>query len=596
MTGRASEPGYPPALTGMRGSTDAAYAAGHAIRDGARFDVRDLPVEEEADLVVVGAGISGLSAAWFFRRARPDASVLLLDNHDDFGGHARRNEFRVDGRLLIGYGGSESLQSPKTLYGQIPMELLTSLGVDLDRLQAGFDETLYPSLGLSRGVFFPREAFGVDRLVTGDPMRMVDDDIPPDRMNERPIQAFLSDVPVSTDSRRQLLELFTSERHPFREESDRPLRRSLARMSYRTFLRRYWGLSDEAADTFQGRSHDFYAEGIDAISALAAMETGYPGFASLRLDPDPEATAEMDDPYTFHFPDGNATIARLLVRSLMPQVAEGDGMEDVLTAAFDYAALDVPGCPVRLRLRSTAVDVRNADGGVDVGYLRNGELHRVHTKSCVLAGYAMMVPAIMPELADPQAAALSGNVKAPIVYVNVAVRNWHPWVRVGVHEVTNPMGFFSRLKLDYPVSLGNYRCARTSDEPTVLHLVHVPSVRSDDLTVRERFRRGRDLLYDLTLADFDERVRDELTRMLAAGGFDAARDIAAITVNRWGHGYAYGGDPVFDPDDDATRPWEIARERVGRVAFANADSAWEAFAHVAIEQGHRAASELLAQR
>jgi spermidine dehydrogenase len=205
----------------------------------------------------------------------------------------------------------------------------------------------------------------------------------------------------------------------------------------------------------------------------------------------------------------------------------------------------------------------------------------------------MMVPAIMPEIADAQAAALSGNVKAPIVYVNVAVRNWHPWVRLGVHEITNPMGFFSRLKLDYPVSLGDYRCARTPDEPMVLHLVHVPSVRSDDLSVRERFRRGRDLLYELTLADFEERVRDELSRMLDVGGFDAVRDIVAITVNRWGHGYAYGGDPVFDPDDDAARPWENARERVGRVAFANADSAWEAFAHVAIEQGHRAVSELL---
>jgi NAD(P)-binding Rossmann-like domain len=293
----------------------------------------------------VGARISGLSAAWFFRRAHPEASIMLLDNHDDFGGHARRNEFVVGDRLLIGYGGSESLQSPRTLYGPSAVELLTALGVDLDRLQAGFDDTLYPSLGLSRGVFFSREAFGIDRLVTGDPMRMVDDDIPPDRMNERPIGAFLAEAPVSDASRAQLLELFTSDRDPFPGESDRAVRYLLERR-------------------------------------------------------------------------------------------------------FDYSALDVPTCPVRLRLRSTAVSVRNANGGVVVGYARNGTLHCVHAKACVLAGYAMTVPAIMPELAESQAAALASNVKAPIAYLNVAVRDWHPWVRLGVHEITNPMGFFSRLKLD----------------------------------------------------------------------------------------------------------------------------------------------------
>ena len=214
----------------------------------------------------------------------------------------------------------------------------------------------------------------------------------------------------------------------------------------------------------------------------------------------------------------------------------------------------------------------------------------------MLAGWAMMVPNIMPELAESQAAALSSSVKAPIAYVNVAVRDWHPWARLGVHEITSPMGFFSRLKLDYPVSIGDYRCPRTPEEPILLHLVHVPAIRSDDLTVRERFRRGRELLYDLTLADFEARVRDELTRMLGEGGFDADRDVAAITVNRWGHGYAYSGDPVFDPNESVGRSRALARSPVGNVSFANSDAAWEAFAHAAIEEGHRAAAELVEVR
>jgi spermidine dehydrogenase len=207
-----------------------------------------------------------------------------------------------------------------------------------------------------------------------------------------------------------------------------------------------------------------------------------------------------------------------------------------------------------------------------------------------------MVPHILPELAAPQAEALSRNVKAPLVYVKVAVRNWHPWVRMGVHEVTNPTGFFSRVKLDYPVSLGGHRAARTPDEPIVLHLVHVPVRPEPGRDVRARLRTARARLYDLRLEDFEERVHDELGRILGPGGFDAARDIAAVTVNRWGHGYSYGVNSLFDPEPDGPWPYEVARAPVGRVAVANADAAWSAYAHVAIDQGFRAASELLAQR
>ena len=128
-----------------------------------------LPIEETYDLVVVGGGISGLAAAWFYRRAKPSARILILDNHDDFGGHAKRNEFTLDGRRIIGYGGSQSLQSPNSLYSPVAKGLLRDLGVDITRFETAFERGLYPSLGLSRGMFFNREAFGRDVLVTGDP-------------------------------------------------------------------------------------------------------------------------------------------------------------------------------------------------------------------------------------------------------------------------------------------------------------------------------------------------------------------------------------------------------------------------------------------
>jgi spermidine dehydrogenase len=583
---------YPPGRTGLRGSHPGSYEVAHAVRDGERFDLAGVPDDEVVDLVVVGAGISGLAAAWAYRRERPDARILVLDNHDDFGGHAKRNEFTVDGRLLLSYGGAESMQSPDSLYGPDAMEVLAALDVDHRRFHRYFDTDLYPSLGLSRGVFFAKEAFGEDRLVTGDPMRMVADDIPIDRMHERTPETFLADVPVSTAARAALLDLWTSTRDPFHGLDADAKRAALGAISYRAYLRTHWGLDDEAADTFQGRPHDFFATGIDAITAWAAMETGYPGFAGLDLPPDPRAAAEMDEPYVYHFPDGNASIARLLVRSLVPPVATGSTMEDVVTARFDYGALDRPGAPVRIRLRSTAVHVENVDGGVRVGVVRDGELACVRGTHAILAGYHMMIPRIMPELPARQGRALRGNVKAPLSYTKVAVRDWRAWIACGVHEITNPMGFFSRLKLDYPVSIGEYAFPSSPHEPMVLHLVHVPTVPHLDLPAREARRRARQLLYDTSFEDFEFHVRDELGRMLGAGGFDPDADIAAITVNRWGHGYAYSGDELHEPDEDRAALLERARARCGNVTFANADAAGTPLTSAAIEQGLRAAREL----
>ena len=187
---------YPPSRTGLRGSHIGSFETAHAIRDGRRFDTDGIAPTDDVDLVVVGAGISGLAAAWFYRQRMPDASILILDNHDDFGGHAKRNEFTVDGRFLLGYGGSEAIQSPEALYGPAAKGLLAGLGVDYHRFERYFDTDLYPSLGLSRGQFFTKEAFGEDVLVTGDPMRMVADDIPADRMNERSPADFIADFPL----------------------------------------------------------------------------------------------------------------------------------------------------------------------------------------------------------------------------------------------------------------------------------------------------------------------------------------------------------------------------------------------------------------
>ena len=584
---------YPPGEKGFRGSQPGSFDVAHAIRDGKRYDLDRVKVGETVDLVVVGAGLSGLAAAWYWRQRRPRARILVLDAHADFGGHAQRNEFEVDGRRLLGYGGSESFQSPSSLWSDGAKALIASLGVDLGRFETAFDRTLYPSLGLARGVFFTREAFGEDKLVTGDPMRMVADDIPPDRMNARPVAEFVGDFPVPAEMRAKLLELYTSNRDPLAGRTLDEKEAILGKTSYRDWLVTHWGLDERTADVFYGRTLDFFAVGTDAVSAHDALDTGYPGFAGVGVARDEDAIKEMEEPYIHHFPDGNASLARLMVRRLVPGVAPGTTMDDIVTAHFDYARLDRPGAPTRIRLDSTAAVVRNRDGGVDVGYVRGGRLARVRAGHCVMAGYHMMIPHLMRELPRRQREAMAQNVKAPLVYVKVAVRNWKPWVTRRVHEIANPMGFYSRVKLDYPVSLGDYRFPRSPDEPMVLHLVHVPTLRAPGIDLRTRLRAARAQLFAMPFDTFENNARDELTRMRGPGGFDASRDIAAITVNRWGHGYSYSGSSLSDQEGDADKIPALARRRAGRVAFANSDAGWDPYAHAAIDQARRAVDELL---
>jgi len=581
---------YPPALTGLRGHHPGSFEAAHELREGKTFTLGRLPIEERYDLVVVGGGISGLAAAWFYRRSfGRRARILVLDNHDDFGGHAKRNEFRLGGRLIIGYGGSESMQSPKALYSAVAKLLIKELGIDIDRFEMAFERGLYPSLNLSRGVFFAREAFGRDVLATGDPQAMVSDDIAPERRNGKPVAAFVAQFPISEDSKAKLIALYDGKSDPLVGKSVEEKLALLKKTSYRDYLIKTCGCAEEVGNCYQGRTLDFYALGIDAIAAADAREAGYPGFDGLGL-PD-TANPELNEPYIHHFPDGNASIARLLVRSLVPGAARGRSMDDIVLARFDYGKLDQPNAPVRIRLESTCVNVRNVRGGVELAYMRAGKLHRVAAKHAVLACFNNIIPHLMPELSAAQKEALRQCVRAPLVYNKVLVRNWHPWVRLGVHEISAPMSFHSRVKLDYPVSLGGYRHARSPDEPMCLHMVHVPVGLNPGLDARTRFRIGRANLLNMEFAGFEARIRDELDRMLGPGGFASARDIAAITVNRWSHGYAYSANSLYEDKEDESIP-TAARQPAGRVTIANSDAQWDAYAHVAIDQAARAVREL----
>jgi spermidine dehydrogenase len=589
----AAAASYPPALTGLRGHHPGSFEIAHAlVQEGKTFSITALPVEEHYDLVVVGGGISGLAAAFFYRRrSGRSARILILDNHDDFGGHAKRNEFRVGARLILGYGGTESLQSPKGLYSNVAKNLLKSLHVDPARFETAFDRELYSSLGLSRGIFFDREAFGRDVLVTGDSTASIADDVRGKHPNTRPIRELVAGFPISSNSKDALIGLYEQTQDPLLGKTSAEKNSILKKISYRDYLLKYCGCSVEVVNCFQGRTLDFFALGCDSVPAFDLMDVGYPGFAGLKLPPR-GPNAEFDEPYIYHFPDGNASIARLLVRALVPDVAPGSSMEDVILAKFDYDMLDRVEHRVRIRLNSTCMHVRNQGNRVDIGYVRHGKLSRVTAKYVVLACFNMVIPYIMPELSESQREALSQNVKAPMLYNKVVIKDWKAWANIGVHDIAAPMSFHSRVKLDYPVSLEAYRHSRRPADPMCLHLCHVAGAPNQGLDARAQFRIGRQSMLEMSFDQIESRIRDELDRMLGPGGFSSERDIAAIAVNRWSHGYSYTSNSLFD-NEDYQATIARARQPVGRVAIANSDSEWSAYTHSAIDAAYRAVHEVL---
>jgi spermidine dehydrogenase len=583
---------YPPALTGLRGAHVGSFEAIHSLRDAEFWDSAAPPVAtgEEYDLIVVGAGISGLAAAHYFRRNRPGARVLILDNHDDFGGHAKRNEFTYKGKTHIGYGGTQSIDSPAP-YSAVAKALITELGVDVGSYASAVERKLYPSLGLKPGFFFDKETFGTDKLVVG---------------SRRDYDAgFIAAAPLTEAAKRDLGRLMTERFDPFPALSPAAKKAALARMSYADFLGKHWKLDPAVVAIFQNSTHDLFGAGIDVVPAQDAHGLDLPGFQGMGLDDAPGPGQNYDairskeaEDYYFHFPDGNATIARLLVRKLIPAAIPGSTASDVVTARADYGALDRPGGAVRIRLKSPVMRVRHLGDAataakVEVVWLNGGTLKSATAHAVILACWHQTIPFLCPELPAAQKEAMAFETKVPLVYTNVMLRDWTAFRKLGVSSINTPGLWHGFVSLDFPVSVGSYHHPRNPAEPIVVHMSK--SLCKPGLSIRQQHLAGRKELFSTPFETIERHIRADLRRLLGPGGFDPARDIVGLTVNRWPHGYAYQYNSLFDDFwlNGGEQPCEVARRPYGRIAVANADAGAYSYTDAAIDHGHRAVQEIL---
>ncbi len=574
--------------SGFRGQTDQNFAIMHALRDG-RFWSNAGPAEalgEHYDLIVVGAGVSGLASAFLYRQqAGAGARILLLENSGDFGGHAVRNEFTAsNGRRIIGYGGSKSLQTP-SFFSPAVSKFMGDVGIDVGKFDKWYDRRWAADRGLGPAVFFNRETFGADGLFRTD-----------GKADE-----WIARTPLDEKAKSDLVKLLSAPADPFKGKSRAEKFALLSQTTYEAFLLQILALHPQAAAYLADSTKSYFGVGAEAVTCLDARAIGAPGFDAMdlgdavhpTLSPSGRLLQRNPDPYIHHFPDGNASLARAILRRLLPDALPGESIEDLLLAQVDYSRLDREGSPVRMRLNAPCVRVQNVRDAVEVSYVSNGRLFKASAGQVILACWHRVIPLLTDELAKEQRDALDDQQKVPLIYANVLLRSWESFAKLGVVGFRAPGAWWEGCWIDEPVSIGDYRFADTPDDPVLLHLGKVV-IGDRGESAREQARVGRHMLAGLAFSEAEFQIRDLLARAMGSGGLDPARDIEAITINRWSHGYSYEYMRPWDAYwPDGPLPITTARRGWGRIAIANSDSGAYAYAHSAIDQAVRAVRELL---
>lgn len=573
---------YPPSLTGLRGSHPGSNTHSHARAWTGKSDWGPTTtLNETYDLVVVGGGISGLAAAYFYQQQHgKDKKVLILDNHDDFGGHAKRNEHTIDGQLRLGYGGSQSIVEPQHASKKV-LALLKDIGVDLERFRTAYDKDFFKTHNLGAVTYFNKETFGEDKVVKHpfcNYPNYLEGIIMGGKLSN---QEAAAQAPLSEKGKQQLLQVLNGGLHKIavpKEELDDYINTH----SYFDYLKNTLGVDDPGVLRMARHSGlDWGSASTDVMTIRSAKSCGALGFV-------PKAVYDEQAPYIYHFPDGNAGITRALVKKMIPDVAQASNAEALVLAKFNYAELDKANSAVRIRLNSTVVNVRH--GGdvknateVFVKYIKEHKCYQVKAKQVVMACYNMMIPHIVSGLPEEQTAALRLQTKSPVLYTTVGLRNWRAMKEMEMGMAMSPGNMHQAVMMDFPVSMGGYKYTQTPDEACVIQMISCPYGETIGAPAREQHREARYRMLGLQFKDYEKEIRAHLSGMLPKELFNFDRDVASITINRWAHGYTIAG-----PGDSVQK----GRQPFGLITIANCDSGPSADAKTAIDMASRAVNEL----
>lgn len=568
------------------GNTHEVINDGHGIRNGdyEKMFKDAIASNETYDLVVVGGGFSGLSAAYRYHEDRPRGSVLILDNHAIFGGEAKQNEFEVDGVHLWAPQGSNGTVFPPNRTKPIGWHhrYWDKLGLLQDfKYQAAQNSELKIPQEIYGPMHVAWEMADQAHYYEGHGMVM------------NPWNTGFKGAPISDRLKREYMQMELYKDIPVKDD----WHHWLDSMTYSEFLTRHVGVSRDVEPYLNPQTAAMGCGlGTDVISAYSSYEFIQPGVLSYKRE------AGFEDPteylYLASFPGGNTGVARHMVKAMIPKaITGGNSLTDVLVNPVDWKELDRDGHPTRIRLSSTVAGVMH-DGSPDsaksvsVIYYWDGKLHRVKAKNVVMASGQWVNRIICKDLPTEHREAMASFHHAPIHTINIALRNWKFLDKLGAAAVRwfEGYGWFFTLRKQMIID-GKEPMPLDPGKPTVVTMYN--SFCIPGLPVDEQATAARMQLFSLPFAAVERGVREQFNKMFASYGFDAKRDIAGIVSNRWGHAYVVSPPGFYYGKDGRKSASDIIREPHGRIAFGHSELTGAQLWTTAEEEGERAARQIL---